>query len=42
MVRTILSFTRVIAELLIVIFLTGFLAAVSGGAAYLVSHFANF
>jgi hypothetical protein len=31
-----------IVELMIVIFLTGFLAAVSGGAAYLVFHFAKY
>jgi hypothetical protein len=42
MVRTILSFTRMIVDLMIVIFLTGFLAAVSGSAAYLVLHFAKY
>lgn len=42
MVRTILSYARMIVDVLIAIFLTGFLAAVSGSAAYVVLYFAHF
>ncbi len=39
---TILTYTRMIIELLIALFLTGLLAALSGGAAYGISQLAHF
>ena len=42
MTSTILNYTRMIIELLIALFLTGTLAAISGGAAYGISQLAHF
>ena len=42
MISTVLSYTRMIIELLIALFLVGLLAAVSGGAAYGISQLVHF
>lgn len=42
MIATISSYTRMIIELLIALFVVGLLAALSGGAAYGISQLAHF
>jgi hypothetical protein len=42
MFSTVLSYTRMIIELLIALFVVGLLAALSGGAAYGISQLVHF